>query len=232
MYGSQKSVLRSRFLLVFIDSWVYRLSKTISFVFVLLYSWEPRIASITRIGPAEQICIGFYSFLVAPPEQNKQFCICFAILLGHLKRYSSTKKLVLRGRFVQVVIDLWLHRPSKTNSFVFVFVYYCESQEASLRKIGIARQFPHMSNKRPMVWPFFDYFSLIFITVYGLGGASADRVYQRVKMPRIFTPPFSTFFVNLDRLRITGLTIGCTARAKQTVLYLFLYIIVNPRKHR
>ena len=32
----------------------------------------------------------------------------------------------------------WLHRPSKTVSFVFVFVYYCEPQEASLRKIGPA----------------------------------------------------------------------------------------------
>ena len=31
-----------------------------------------------------------------------------------------------------------LHSPSKTNSFVFVFVYYCESQQASLRKIGPA----------------------------------------------------------------------------------------------
>ena len=32
----------------------------------------------------------------------------------------------------------WLHSPSKTVSFVFVFVYYCEPQEASLRKIGPA----------------------------------------------------------------------------------------------
>ena len=82
MYGSQKSVLRSNFVFVFfIDFRVYRLSKTSRFVFVLLYSWEHRNASITRIGQAEQICIGFYRFLVAQPEQNKQFCICFCILL-------------------------------------------------------------------------------------------------------------------------------------------------------
>ena len=43
-----------------------------------------------------------------------------------------------RSRFVVVFIDSLLHSPSKTNRFVFVFVYYCESQQASLRKIGPA----------------------------------------------------------------------------------------------
>ena len=81
MYGSQKSVLRNKFVLVFIDFRVYRLSKTSRFVLVLLYSWEHRNASITRIGQAEQICSVFYRFLVAQLEQNNKFCICFCILL-------------------------------------------------------------------------------------------------------------------------------------------------------
>ena len=156
MYCLLKSVLRSRFLLVFLDSWVYRLSKTCSFVFVLLYSWEFRKVSITRIGQAEQICVGFYRFFVAQPEQNKQFCICFAILFGNPKRHCS-RKLALRSRSVQVVTDLWLHSPSKTNSFVFAFVYYCESQEASLRRIGTALQLPHIFKKH-MCQPIFEYF--------------------------------------------------------------------------
>ena len=68
MYGLQKSILRSRFLLVFIDSWVYRLNKTTSFVFVLLYSWDFRNVWFTEIGFAEQICIGFYRFSGLPLE--------------------------------------------------------------------------------------------------------------------------------------------------------------------
>ena len=105
----------------------------------------------------------------------------------------AKKKWVLRSRLVSVVIDLWLHSPSKTNSFARVFVYHCESKEASLIEIGLAPSLPHIF-KNTCFGPFLIIFSLIFITVYGLGGASADCVHWRVKMPRISVPLFPTFF--------------------------------------
>ena len=134
----------------------YLFYKKYRFVFVLLYSWDFRNVWFTRIGPAEQICIGFYRLLVAPPEWNNQFCICFAILLGHQKRY-----------FCNVL----------------------------------------------------TIFSSIFITVYGLGGASADLGSFEGKNAADFCTSFSMISADIDSLRITVLTICCTARAKQTVLY-------------
>ena len=138
----------------------------------------------------------------------------------------------MRSRFVQVVIDLWLHRPSKANSFVFVFVYSCESQLASLRRICIAMSLPQIFQKH-MFQLIFEYF---FVDIHhrlrprrGLGRLGS---LEGKKRRGFLHTLFSRFFANLDSLRITGLTICCTARAKQTVLYLFLYIIVNPNKHR
>ena len=105
MYGSQKSSFRSRFLLVFIDSRVYRLSKTSSFVFVLLYSWEPLNASITRIGPAEQICMGFIESW--SPARVKQAVLYLFLYIHWISERHRSKKSVLRSRFVLVFIDYW-----------------------------------------------------------------------------------------------------------------------------
>ena len=102
-----------------------------------------------------------------------QFCICFAIFLGVFGRYRSQES-ARRSRFVLAFIDSLSPSPSRTNSFVFVLLYYLEIRN------GIAQENLHC-------------------------GADLYRLLQ------IF---------------------GCTARAKQTVLYLLLYIIVNPRKHR
>ena len=102
-----------------------------------------------------------------------QFCICFAIFLGVLEGIDH-KNRPGGADFVFAFIDSFSPSPSRTNSFVFVLLYYLEIRN------GIAQENWHC-------------------------GADLYRLLQ------IF---------------------GCTARAKQTVLYVFLYIIVNPRKHR
>ncbi len=79
-----------------------RVEQTVLYLFCYII-WTSETASFKKKGNAEQVCIGCYRSLVAPPEQ--------------------------------------------TNSFEFVFVYYCESKLASLRKIGIALSLPQHFHK-------------------------------------------------------------------------------------
>ena len=109
-----------------------RVEQTVLYLFCYII-WTFETALLKTISIAEQICIGCYRSLVAQPEQNKQFCICFCILLW------------IPGSIV------------KKN-------WHCPAASPHFQKTHVLSHF-------------LSILSLIFITVYGLGGASADRVY-------------------------------------------------------
>ena len=178
-YRSQESARRSRFVLAFIDSLSPSPSRTNSFVFVLLYYLEIRNGIAQEICIAEQICIGCYRSLVAQPEQTKQFCICFCILLW------------IPGSIVKKNLPCPVASPNfqKTHVLAHFWVFFVDIHHRLRPRRGLGR----------------------------LG------LLEGKKRSGFLHPLFSRFFANLDSLRITGLTIGCTARAKQTALFVFVY---------
>ena len=109
-----------------------RVEQTVLYLFCYII-WNSETALLKKICIAEQICIGCYRSLVAQPEQNKQFCICFCILL-------------------------WIQTSIVKKNL------HCNVASPSFQKNTCFSSFLSIS-------------SLIFITVYGLGGASADWVY-------------------------------------------------------
>ena len=132
MYGSQKSVLRSNFVLVFIDFRVYRLNKTSRFVFVLLYSWEHRNASITRIGQAEQICIGFIDSWLHSLSKTNSFVFVFVY-------YCKSQEASLRKiGFALSLPQIFKNKEQCFGMFLNIFRWYSSPFTASAgpRPIG------------------------------------------------------------------------------------------------
>ena len=135
---------------------------------------------------------GFLQIIGRPARMEQTVLYLFCYIIGTSETVFK-KKWFLRSRFVQVVIDLWLHSPSKTNSFARVFVYQCESKEASLIEIGPALSIPQIF-KNTCFCNVLTIFSSIFITVYGLGGASADLGSLEGKDAADFCTRFQRFF--------------------------------------
>ena len=131
LHRSQESVRRSRLVLAFIASWSHRPSRTNSFVFVLLYYWDiwKRYRS-KKNWFCGQICIGCYRSLVAPPEQNKQFCICFCILLW------IPGSIVKKNRHCPIVSP---HVQQKTHGLAIFWLFFVDIHHRLRPRRGLGR---------------------------------------------------------------------------------------------